>query len=74
MIKARIRKAGNSAVMTLTPEILTIPDAKAGDTVFVAGAGDGILMAMAHDPSAAQALVAAEVVMDENRDLLKALA
>ena len=35
---------------------------------------DGSLKVMAHDPSVAEALRAAEIVMDENRDLLQALA
>lgn len=74
MIETRIRKVGNSAVMTLTTEMLTILDAKEGDKLFVARGDDGSLKVMAHDPSLAAALEAAEVVMDDNRDLLAALA
>lgn len=73
MIETRIRKVGNSAVMTLTTEMLAILDAKEGDTVFVVRGDDGTLKIMAHDPSVAEALAAAEIVMDENRDLLEAL-
>jgi putative addiction module antidote len=74
MIETKIRRVGNSAVMTLTKEMLAILDAKEGDTLFVLRADDGGLRVMAHDPALAAALRAAETVMDENRDLLQALA
>lgn len=74
MIETKIRKVGNSAVMTLTTEMLTMLDAKEGDTLFVVRTDDGALKILAHDPSVAAALAAAETVMDENRDLLQALA
>ena len=74
MIETRIRKVGNSAVMTLTTEMLSILDVKEGDTLFVVRGDDGTLKLMAHDPALAKALAAAEIVMDENRDLLGALA
>ena len=74
MIETKIRKVGNSAVITLTTEMLTILDAKEGDTLFVLRGDDGSLRLLAHDPSLADALAAAEHVMDENRDLLQALA
>lgn len=74
MIETKIRKVGNSAVITLTTEMLTILDAKEGDTLFVLRGDDGSLRLVAHDPSLADALAAAEHVMDENRDLLQALA
>lgn len=51
-----------------------ILDAKEGDTLFVVRGDDGSLKVLAHDPTLADALAAAEVVMDENRDLLQALA
>ncbi|WP_241651322.1 AbrB/MazE/SpoVT family DNA-binding domain-containing protein [Paenirhodobacter populi] len=41
MIETRIRKVGNIAVMTLTAEMLTILDAKEGDTLFVVRGDDG---------------------------------
>ncbi|MDF3608375.1 transcriptional regulator/antitoxin MazE [Paracoccus sp. DMF-8] len=74
MIETKIRKVGNSAVMTLTTEMLAILDAKEGDSLFVLRGDDGSLKIAAHDPTLAEALAAAEVVMDENRDLLQALA
>lgn len=73
MFESKIRKVGNSAVMTLTTEMLALLDAKEGDTVYVVRADDGSLKVMAHDPAVVAALEAAEVVMDENRDLLAAL-
>ena len=74
MIETKIRKVGNSSVMTLTGEMLAMLDAKEGDTLFVVRGDDGTLKIMAHDPTVAAALEAAETVMDENRDLLQALA
>lgn len=74
MIESKIRKVGNSAVMTLTAEMLAILDAKEGDTLHVVRGDDGSLRIMANDPTHAAALAAGEVVMDENRDLLQALA
>jgi putative addiction module antidote len=74
MIETRIRKVGNSAVMTLTAEMLAMLDAKEGDSLFVVRGDDGSLKIMAQNPEIARALAEAEVVMDENRDLLQALA
>ena len=74
MIETRIRRMGNSAVMTLTADMLAMLDAEVGDTLFVLRGDDGSLKIMAHDPAVAAALEAAEVVMDHNRDLLAALA
>ena len=74
MFETKIRKVGNSAVMTLTREMLAVLDAKEGDTLFVVRGDDGSLRIIAHDPAVATALAASEVVMDENRDLLQALA
>ena len=74
MFEAKIRKVGNSAVMTLTSEMLTLLDAKEGDTLFVVRTDDGSLKLMTENPELLAALAAAEIVMDENRDLLKALA
>lgn len=74
MFETKIRKVGNSAVVTLTGEMLAAIDAKAGDTVFVLRGDDGGLRILPYDPDLAAALAAAEDVMDENRDLLQALA
>jgi putative addiction module antidote len=74
MMESKVRKVGNSAVMTLTSEMLAILDVKEGDALFVVRGDDGSLKVMAHDPEVAAALAAAEVVMDENRDMLAALA
>ncbi|HRO10794.1 transcriptional regulator/antitoxin MazE [Amaricoccus sp.] len=74
MMESKVRKVGNSAVMTLTSEMLAILDVKEGDALFVVRGDDGTLKVMAHDPEVAAALAAAEIVMDENRDMLAALA
>ena len=74
MIESKIRKVGNSAVMTLTAEMLAILDAKEGDTLYIVRGDDGSLRVMANYPALAAVLAAGETVMDENRDLLQALA
>ena len=74
MIETKIRKVGNSAVMTLSTEMLAMLDAKEGDSLFVVRGDDGSLRIMAQDPAVAAALEVAEKVMDENRDALQALA
>ena len=73
-MQAKIRKVGNSAVMTLTTEMLALLDAKEGDTLHVVRGDDGTLRLMAYDPDFAEVMEAAEIVMDENREALQALA
>ncbi|MEO0938865.1 MAG: transcriptional regulator/antitoxin MazE [Pseudomonadota bacterium] len=74
MFQSKIRKVGNSAVITLSSDVLAVLDAKEGESVVLVRGDDGSLKLMAHDPSLVAALEAAEEVMDENRDLLQALA
>ncbi|MGB7317128.1 MAG: transcriptional regulator/antitoxin MazE [Planktotalea sp.] len=74
MFETKIRKVGNSAVVTLSQEVLSAMDVKEGDTVFLSRTDDGGVRLLAHNPELAEALSAAEIVMDENRDLLQALA
>lgn len=74
MFETKIRKVGNSAVVTLSSEILSAMDVKEGDTVFIARSDDGGVRLLPYNPELAEALAAAEIVMDENRDLLQALA
>lgn len=74
MFETKIRKVGNSAVVTLSAEMLAALDAKEGDAVYVVRRDDGGLNLLPYNPELAAALKAAEVVMDENRDLLQALA
>lgn len=74
MIETKVRKVGNSAVMTLTAEMLAILDVKEGNSLYVVRGDDGGLRVLTHDPDMIAALDAAEIVMNENRDLLAALA
>jgi putative addiction module antidote len=74
MFKTRIRKIGNSVVITLTDEMLAVLCAHVGDAVYVVRGDDGSLKILPHDPELAQALAAAQIVMDENYDMLQALA
>ena len=74
MFKTKVRKVGNSSVVTMSSEMLAALDVKDGDTVYVTRSDDKGLKISAHDPDVVAALEAAERVMDENRDLLQALA
>ena len=74
MFQTKIRKVGNSSVVTMSSEMLAALDVKDGDTVYVTRSDDNGLKISAHDPQVVAALEAAERVMDENRDLLQALA
>jgi antitoxin ChpS len=74
MFATRIRKVGNSAVVTLSSEMLAALDAREGDMVYLVRGDDGSLKITPHDPELAAALAAAQIVMDENRDMLQALA
>lgn len=74
MVDTRIRKVGNSIVMTLTTEMPALLDAKEGDTLYILRGDDGCLKIMVHDPALAEALAAAAVVRNDNHDLLQALA
>ena len=73
MFKTKIRKEGNSAVITLSSEMLAVLGAKEGDTVYVMLLDDNSLKIHAHDPAVLEALEAAEVVMVENCTLLQEL-
>jgi putative addiction module antidote len=74
MFQTKVRKVGNSSVVTMSSEMLAALDVKDGDTVYVTRSDDSGLKISAHDPQVVVALEAAERVMDENRDLLQALA
>ena len=73
-MQTKIRKVGDTSVMTLTPEMLALLGAKEGDTLHVVRGEDGSLRIMAHDPDFAEVMAIAEEVMDENWDLLQSLA
>ena len=74
MFQTKVRKVGNSSVVTMSSEMLFALDVKDGDAVYVTRSDDKGLKISAHDPQIVAALEATERVMDENRDLLQALA
>ena len=73
MFKTKIRKEGNSAVITLSSEMLAVLGANEGGTVYVTRSEDNSLKIHAHDTAVLEALAAAEVVMNENCTLLQEL-
>jgi len=73
MFKTKIRKEGNSAVITLSSEMLAVLGVAEGDTVYVTPSEDNGSKIHAHDRAVLEALEAAELVMDENCTLLQEL-
>ena len=73
MFKTKIRKEGNSAVITLSSEMLAVLGVAEGDTVYVTSSDQNGLKIHAQDPTVQEALEAAELVMDENCTLLQEL-
>ena len=73
MFNTKIRKVGNSFVVTLTAEMLAALDAKEGDTVYLTHSDDNGLRLQLHAPELLAALKASEDVMNGNRALLQAL-
>ena len=73
MFKTKIRKEGNSAVITLSSEMLAVLGVAEGDTVYVTPSDHNGLKIHAHVPAVLEALDVAEVVMDENCTLLQEL-
>jgi len=69
----KITRIGNSAGLILPKDLLARLRAGVGDTLYVTEAPDGIRLTAA-DPGFAEKLAAAEAVMREDRDILRALA
>lgn len=74
MFETKIRKVGNSCVLTLSKEALAVLDAAEGDTVYLVRTDDGSLAIRNREDDFAAAMDAAEEVMNENRKALQALA
>ena len=74
MFETKIRRVGNSAVITLSKEALAVLDAIEGDSVFLVRTDDRSLAIRARDDDFVAAMGAAEDVMNENRAALQALA
>ena len=73
MFKTKIRKEGNSAVITLSFEMLAVLGVAKGDTVYVTPSDQNGLKIQAYDPTVQEALQAAEGIMDEHCTLLQEL-
>ena len=74
MFKTCILKVGTSAVVTLSAEMREALVACKGGAVYVVGGDDGCWKIMPQNPELDVALAAAYLVMDENCDMLQALA
>ena len=70
MFQTKIRKVGNSSVITISAEMLAALEVKESITVYVTRSDDNGLKIQAHNPALLADLTAAEEVMDENRSLL----
>ncbi|HEV8035084.1 AbrB/MazE/SpoVT family DNA-binding domain-containing protein [Yoonia sp.] len=61
MFETKIRKVGNSAVLTLSKEVLAVLDAAEGDTIYLVRTDDGSLALRRHDNDFSDAMEAAEI-------------
>ncbi|PJI85057.1 putative addiction module antidote [Yoonia maricola] len=61
MFETKIRKVGNSAVLTLSKEALAVLDAAEGDTIYLVRTDDGSLALRRHEDDFADAMEAAEI-------------
>ena len=73
MIKTRIDRQGERTVLELTDAMLDLLQVRPGDTVICLPDADGALKILPPDHALSRALEVAEIVMDENSDLLKGL-
>jgi antitoxin ChpS len=73
MFQTKIRKVGNSSVITISAKMVAALEVKESNTVYVTRSDDNGLKIQAHNPALLAALTAAEEVIDENRSLLEAL-
>lgn len=63
MFETKIRKVGNSAVVTLSKEALAVLDAEEGDTVYLVRSDDGSLVIRRREADFVDAMAAADVGM-----------
>lgn len=73
MTRLKIRKIGNSLGVVLPKDVLEQLKVKEGDTLNVAAAPTGITLS-ASDEEVDRLMEMAERIMDENREVLRALA
>jgi putative addiction module antidote len=70
---AKLTTVGNSVGISLPKEVLALLRIGKGDTVCLTETPDGVLLTP-YRPEFAEIMEAAEIVMRENRDTLRALA
>ncbi len=70
---AKVTTVGNSVGISLPKEVLAMLRVSKGDTLYLTETPDGVLLTP-YDPAFAEIMEAAEVVMREDRDVLKVLA
>ncbi|MBJ3762705.1 transcriptional regulator/antitoxin MazE [Maribius pontilimi] len=74
MFETKIRKVGNSCVLTLSKEALAVLDAAEGDTVYLVRTDDGSLSLRRHEDDFADAMDALEVGARRYNKAMDALA
>lgn len=72
-IDLKIVKVGNSVGVVFPKDVLAKLRIELGDRVFLTEQPDGFTM-RAHDPDFVEAMMAAEAIMREDRDILAVLA
>ena len=74
MFETKIRKVGNSCVLTLSKEALAVLDASEGDTVYLVRTDDGSLAVHRHADDFRDAMKALDVGASRYRKAMDALA
>jgi putative addiction module antidote len=73
VIQVEIRAIGNSAGLILPKEALALLHAKKGDKLYLTETPEGFLLSP-YNPETARQLEAADLIMREDRDVLRELA
>lgn len=74
MIALKVTQVGNSAGVVLPKEALVEMGVEKGDTIYLTKAPDGSMRLSPYDDEVARQIALGEQLMDEHRDVFRALA
>lgn len=73
MFEARVRKEGNYTIVTVPAEVLAALEVSEGDTIYFIVNDDGGLKVTSKNPILSEALTGAQIIMEENQEMLQSL-
>jgi putative addiction module antidote len=74
MLKFKVTTVGASEGLILNKEAKRILNVKKGDTLYLTEAPDGAMRITPNNPEFARQMAIAEAIMDDDREILRALA